>query len=57
MIEERDNGREFIRSIKRANLKLTLTIAKSKDNIHTYIYIYVYIFESERATFVEIIGL
>lgn len=32
-------GREFIRSIKRANLKLTLTIAKSKD-----IYIHIYIF-------------
>lgn len=45
-------GKEFIRSIKRANLKLTLTIAKSKD-----IYIHIYIFESERATFVEIIGL
>lgn len=44
MIEERDNGREFIRSIKRANLKLTLTIAKSKDNIHTCIYIYMYTF-------------
>lgn len=43
MIEERDNGREFIRSIKRANLKLTLTIAKSKDNIHTCIYMYTFL--------------